>query len=78
MTDKLVRLKDKAASDKRLLEHLSPQARIRDQRMRAAQSEDKLRRIITDILKEKRHLLAVDIARLKALSPLDKLQSGFS
>lgn len=78
MTDKLVRLKDKAASDKRLLEHLSPQARIRDQRMRAAQSEDKLRRIITDILKEKRHLLDVDIARLKALSPLDKLQSGFS
>ncbi len=78
MNEKIERLRDKAASDKRLLEHLSPEAKIRDQRMRAAQSTEKLERLMTDILREKRHLLAVDIERLKALSPLDKLQSGFS
>ncbi|WP_408070702.1 exodeoxyribonuclease VII large subunit [Butyrivibrio sp. JL13D10] len=78
MNDKISRLRDKAASDKRLLEHLSPEAKIRDQRMRAAQSTERLERLITDIIREKRHLLDVDIERLKALSPLDKLQSGFS
>ncbi|WP_026666457.1 exodeoxyribonuclease VII large subunit [Butyrivibrio sp. FC2001] len=78
MNEKIERLRDKAASDKRLLEHLSPAAKIRDQRMRAAQSAERLERLITDIIREKRHLLDVDIERLKALSPLDKLQSGFS
>ncbi|WP_026527500.1 exodeoxyribonuclease VII large subunit [Butyrivibrio sp. VCD2006] len=78
MNDRISRLRDKAAADTRLLQHLSPEARIRDQRMRSAQAADRLERLMTDILKEKRHRLDVDIERLKALSPLDKLQSGFS
>ena len=78
MNDRISRLRDKAAVDTRLLQHLSPEARIRDQRMRSAQAADRLERLMTDILKEKRHRLDVDIERLKALSPLDKLQSGFS
>ncbi|WP_029320703.1 exodeoxyribonuclease VII large subunit [Butyrivibrio sp. AE3004] len=78
MNDKIRILRDKAASDRRLLEHLSPEARIRDQRMRAAQGEERLIRLMTDMIRDKRHLLDVNIERLKALSPLDKLQSGFS
>ncbi len=78
MNDRIGRLRDRAENDKRFLEHLSPEARIRDQRMRAAQMEEKLSRIITDMIRDKKHLLAVNVERLKALSPLDKLQSGFS
>ncbi|SDB43610.1 exodeoxyribonuclease VII large subunit [Butyrivibrio sp. INlla16] len=78
MNDRIMRLREKAASDRRLLEHLSPEARIRDQRMRAAQAADRLERLMTDRIRDNRHRLDVDIERLKALSPLDKLQSGFS
>ena len=78
MNDRISRLREKAAADTRLLQHLSPEARIRDQRMRAAQAAERLERLMTEILRENRHRLDVDIERLKALSPLDKLQSGFS
>ena len=78
MNVEIDRLKNKALGDKRLLEHLSPEARIRDKRMRAAQMGDKLERLMMDMLRARRHELDVDIERLKALSPLDKLHSGFS
>ena len=78
MSDRISRLREKVAADTRLLQHLSPEARIRDQRMRAVQASERLERLMTEILRENRHRLDVDIERLKALSPLDKLQSGFS
>ena len=78
MNDRISRLREKVSADTRLLQHLSPEARIRDQRMRAAQASERLERLMTDILRENRHRLDVDVERLKALSPLDKLQSGFS
>ncbi|MBE5843093.1 MAG: exodeoxyribonuclease VII large subunit [Butyrivibrio sp.] len=78
MNVEIDRLRNKALGDKRLLEHLSPEARIRDKRMRAAQMGDKLERLMLDMIRDKRHELDVDIERLKALSPLDKLHSGFS
>nr|WP_330367100.1 exodeoxyribonuclease VII large subunit [Butyrivibrio sp. WCD3002] len=78
MMDKINLLRQKEANDRRLLQHLSPVARIRDQRMRAAQSRDRLERLMLERIRDKKHLLDVDIERLKALSPLDKLKSGFS
>jgi exodeoxyribonuclease VII large subunit len=78
MMDKLNLLRQKEANDRRLLQHLSPVARIRDQRMRAAQSSDRLERLMLERIRDKKHLLDVDVERLKALSPLDKLKSGFS
>jgi exodeoxyribonuclease VII large subunit len=78
MMDKINLLRQKEANDRRLLQHLSPVARIRDQRMRAAQSSDRLERLMLERIRDKKHLLDVDIERLKALSPLDKLKSGFS
>ncbi len=78
MMDKINLLRQKEANDRRLLQHLSPAARIRDQRMRAAQSTDRLERLMLERIRDKKHLLDVDIERLKALSPLDKLKSGFS
>ena len=75
---KLQRLRDRAASDKRALQHLSPTSQIREKKMRAVNTQEKLEQLMISLLKEKRHQLSVDIERLKALSPLDKLQSGFS
>ena len=46
--------------------------------MRAVTTQEKLEQLMLNLLREKRHELGVDIERLKALSPLDKLQSGFS
>ncbi|MBE5860496.1 MAG: exodeoxyribonuclease VII large subunit [Butyrivibrio sp.] len=76
--EKISKLKIKSANDRRLLEHLSPQARIREKKMRAAASYEKLEMLMLDKIKGKRHQLDVDIQRLKALSPLEKLNSGFS
>ena len=78
MMDKINLLRQKEANDRRLLKHLSPIARIRDQRMRAAQIGDRLERLMLERIRDKKHTLDVDIERLKALSPLDKLKSGFS
>ncbi len=78
MSGELEKVKTRALNDKRLLDHLSPEARIRDKRMRAAQCSDKLERLMLDLIKGEKHRLDVDIERLKALSPLDKLHSGFS
>ena len=78
MMDKINLLRQKEANDRRLLKHLSPVARIRDQRMRAAQIGDRLERLMLERIRDKKHTLDVDIERLKALSPLDKLKSGFS
>ncbi len=71
-------MRRRAVNDKRLLDHLSPESRIRDQRMRAIHSSEKLEGLIREKLMRSRHLLDVDIEKLKALSPLDKLKSGFS
>ena len=72
------RYRDRALNSKRILDHLSPESKIRDQRMQAAQIMERLERRMHDILRDRRHRLDVDVQRLKALSPLDKLQSGFS
>jgi exodeoxyribonuclease VII large subunit len=61
-----------------LLKHLSPSGRIRDRLLRMDQYQDKLSRLMEQRLEEKRHRLNIDIERLKGLSPLDRLKSGFS
>ena len=78
MQENINELRNRSANDRRLLEHLSPVSRIRDQRMRTIQSIERLERLMNDSITRRRHLLDVDIERLKALSPLDKLHSGFS
>ncbi len=78
MMNKINRYRLKSQNEKRLLQHLSPVSRIRDRRMRVIQDQDKLERLMLELIRNNKHKLAVDIERLKALSPLDKLQSGFS
>lgn len=75
--------KIKAARDncvfyERQFKVLSPMNKVREQRMRSASLEDKLSTRMQQILQDKRHELQMYIERLKGLSPLDKLNSGFS
>lgn len=60
------------------LRYLSPANRIREQRTYALKLEDRMENAMKAVLMEKRHRMEVYIERLKGLSPLDKLNQGFS
>ncbi len=61
-----------------VLRRLSPEGRIRDRLLKMDQYEDALRSLMDDRLKGMHHLLDVDVERLKGLSPLDRLRTGYS
>lgn len=60
------------------LKYLNPASRIREKRTYSIQLEDRLQNRLQAILRERRHNLALYIERMKAVSPLEKLNSGFS
>lgn len=60
------------------LKYLSPINRIREKKIYSVQLEDQLQNRMQAILRERRHALALYIERMKAVSPLEKLNSGFS
>lgn len=60
------------------LKTMSPASRIRERKMMALQAEERLQDRMQRILKHRRHELAIYIERLKGLSPLEKLNSGYS
>ena len=60
------------------LRALSPMGRIRERRMRLLHMEEQLQNRMEKLLGARRHELAIYIERLKSLSPLEKLNSGYS
>lgn len=60
------------------LKAISPVSRIREKKMMAINAEERLQDKMNRLLQRRKHLLAVYIERLKGLSPLDKLNSGYS
>lgn len=60
------------------LKYVSPASRIREKRTYSVQLEDRLQNGMKAILRDRRHALALYIERMKAVSPLEKLNSGFS
>lgn len=60
------------------LKTMSPASRIRERKMMALQAEERLQDRMQRILKHRKHELAIYIERLKGLSPLEKLNSGYS
>ncbi len=60
------------------LRYLSPASRIRQQRQYSIQLEEKLQERMRAILKAKRQELALYIERVRGISPLEKLNSGYS
>ena len=60
------------------LQYLSPRNQIREKRTFALRLEESLQEEMRRILIRKRHLLDIYIEKYKGLSPLNKLQQGFS
>lgn len=60
------------------LKAISPVSRIREKKMMAINAEERLQDRMNRLLQRRRNLLAVYIERLKGLSPLEKLGSGYS
>ena len=60
------------------LKYLSPASRLREKRMLSMQLEERLQERMKAVLDRKHHELALYIERMKGLSPLEKLNSGFS
>lgn len=56
----------------------NPIYQIRQKRQLAADMQEKIQRLFTQKLKNKRHLLELYIEKLKGLSPLEKLSRGYS
>ncbi|MBE5869264.1 MAG: exodeoxyribonuclease VII large subunit [Lachnospiraceae bacterium] len=60
------------------LGYLSPVGRIREKRMYSLKLEDKLQILMRRRMEQTRHRLEIYIEKMRALSPLDKLNQGFS
>lgn len=60
------------------LKAISPVSRIREKKMMAINAEERLQDRMNRLLQRRKHLMAVYIERLKGLSPLEKLSSGYS
>lgn len=60
------------------LGYLSPAARIREYRQILADYEERIPELMHGQIKESRQKLAVYIAKMKGLSPLEKLNQGYS
>ena len=58
--------------------YLSPEYRLREQRQRLADTESSLQNAMEGKLKENRHSLSLYVERFTGLSPLRKLNQGFS
>ena len=70
--------RQKLAQKKLRLQLVSPGARIREQKMYALSLEEQLHNRMRGLLQDKRHRMAIYVERMKGLSPLEKLNSGFS
>ncbi len=56
----------------------SPESRIRDKRLRTLKAEEDLQRLMEEKLKDSRHRFALYVEKFKGLSPLAKLNQGYS
>ncbi len=85
-TDKLHTLMQRKIVEKRAeaenkylrLKLLSPESRIREKRTRAMQLEESMTRAMEEKLLKRKHRLALFIEQFKGLSPLNKLNQGYS
>lgn len=60
------------------LKAASPAGRLREKKMTALSMEERFQNRMNYILAEKRHVLQLYIERMKGLSPLEKLSSGYA
>ena len=61
-----------------LLQHVSPEDMLRQKRLYLADCQERLQRMMEQQLTETKHRLALYAEEMKGLSPLQKLQSGYT
>lgn len=59
-------------------QYLNPEAKLRDNRQRLADLDELLRRVMKNRIAEERHMLGIYLERYRGLSPLYKLNQGYS
>lgn len=72
------RERDHIAHYEMQLKYLNPAGKIREKKAWSMQLEERLQDRMESILNQKRHALALYIEKMKRISPLEKLNSGFS
>ncbi len=75
---KIQESRTKAERYKLRLNYLSPVNRIRDKKMHAVKLEESLQRAMESALLKRRHRLELLLRQFQGLSPLNKLNQGFS
>ena len=60
------------------LSYLHPRHKLQDQQQRLTELEEELRTLMRNRVKEARHRLAIQIEKMNGLSPVRKLNQGFS
>jgi exodeoxyribonuclease VII large subunit len=78
MRAKIRNLRDRNSGYAMRLKYLSPAGQIREKKQYAVQLEDRLNERMQALLRGKRQELAIYIEKMKGLSPVEKLNSGFS
>ena len=61
-----------------LLQHVSPEDVLQQKRLYLAECQDRMHGLMEKQLEEKKHRLALYAEEMKGLSPLQKLQSGYT
>ena len=78
MLTRLDRERSRVKQAQTKLQYLSPASQIREKRTLAMRMEEQLSALMQRHIREKRYLLGLYTEKLKGLSPLDKLNQGFS
>ena len=78
MDRRLRMFKMQTEQKKQLLNSLSPMAKVREKKYQCIRSEELLEEAFGKILDRKKYQLQIQIERLSGLSPLQKLQQGYS
>ena len=78
MDRRLRMFKMQTEQKKQLLNSLSPMAKVREKKYQCIRNEELLEEAFFRILDKKKHQLQIQIERLSGLSPLQKLQQGYS
>ena len=78
MDRRLRMFKIQTEQKKQLLNSLSPMAKVREKKYQCIRNEELLEEAFFRILDKKKHQLQIQIERLSGLSPLQKLQQGYS
>ena len=75
---KILQCRQKAEFLRLRLQQASPEYQLREKKQHAADLEDRLRRTMEQKLIERKHTAALYAERLDGMSPLKKLQQGYS